>query len=301
MHKEPFEKAPLARGEVQVVRLGEEPHLFIERVRFWSEEMNEPRFFLALIPKAPSAQSVAGSAQGNSAKSVNASDGKPADVKQPFHPSEVFILNHGWTDRPEYLLDDLHVDNVYDEMLGQGQVRPAIIVMPDVRFANFYREHSDQYPFPNYLTLIGEEVASTASKQYGIPFERWRWSIGGFSFGGYLSLDVGRRFAGRFSTVSVVSGFADDEWSYWPAQPSPGRLDSSGRGKNSIVIPGPVPRLFLACGTNDRLYRSMLDLHEKLNALGIAHEWWTAPGGHTWKTWSAVLPVMLRFTLGSSE
>ena len=294
-HKEPFEKAPLAHGEVQVVRLGEEPHLFIDRVRFWSDEMNEPRFFLALVPKAPTASST----QSNSAKSAEKSVGKPAETQEPFRPAEVFILNHGWTDRPEYLLDDLHVDKVYDEMLGQGSVRPAIIVMPDVRFAAFYREHSDRYPFPNYLTLVGEEVAGTASKQYGIPFERWRWSIGGFSFGGYLSLDVGRRFAGRFSSVSVVSGFADDEWTYWPAQtPPPGRLDSNGRGKNSVVIPGPVPRLFLACGTNDRLYGSMLALHEKLKALGIQHQWWTGPGGHTWKTWSAVLPVMLKFTLG---
>jgi len=302
MHKEPFEKAPLARGEIQVVRLGEESHLFVERVRFWSDEMNEPRFFLALIPKAPTAAPTAGSSQ-NKGKSapVSRPESKGGDAKEPFRPSEVFILNHGWTDRPEYLLDDLHVDKVYDEMLGQGRVRPAIIVMPDVRFPDFYREHSDRYPFPNYLTLVGEEVAGTASKQYGVPFERWRWSIGGFSFGGYLSLDIGRRFAGRFSSVSVVSGFYDDEWTFWPEQPPPpGRLDTEGRGKQSIVIPGPIPRLFLACGTDDRLYRSMLSLHEKLTALGIPHRWWTGPGGHTWKTWSAVLPVMLEFTLGNA-
>jgi len=284
MHKEPFEKAPLARGEIQVVRLGEESHLSIDRVRFWSDEMNEARFFLALVPKAPNPSSAAG-----------------AVARPPFRPSEVFILNHGWTDRPEYLLTDLHVDKVYNGMLGEGKVRPAIIVIPDVRFANFYREHSERYPFPNYLTLVAEEVANTVSKQYDIPFERWRWSIGGFSFGGYLSLDVGRRYAGRFNSVSVVSGFSDDEWTYWPAQPPPaGRLDTSGRGKPTIVIPGPVPRLFLACGTDDRLYPSMLALHEKLTALGFQHQWWTGPGGHTWKTWSAVLPVMLQFTLGKT-
>lgn len=293
MHKEPFERAPLGRGEIQVVRLGEESHLSIDRVRFWSDEMNEPRFFLALIPKAPVTASESLPAKSSAANPAAAT---------PFRPSEVFILNHGWTDRPEYLLDDLHVDRVYNEMLGEGKVRPAIVVMPDVRFANFYREHSDRYPFPNYLTLVAEEVAGTVSKQYGIPFERWRWSIGGFSFGGYLSLDVGRRYAGRFSTVSVVSGFSDDEWSYWPTHvPSPGRLDSMGRGKQSIVIPGPVPRLFLACGTNDRLYPAMVALHEKLTAMGIQHEWWTGPGGHTWKVWSAVLPAMLRFTLGKSQ
>jgi enterochelin esterase-like enzyme len=271
MHKEPFEKAPLSPGQIEVVRLSERANLTVERVRFWSNEMNEPRFFLALIPKTTKTQ-----------------------------PSEVFILNHGWWDRPEDLLQYLKVDQVYDEMLGRGEVRPAIVILPDVRFSNFYRQYSDHFPYPNYLTLVAEEVAGTVSHRYAIPFERQRWSIGGFSFGGYLSLDVGRRFPGRFSSVSVVSGLVDREWSFWPSQPPPpGPVDSQGRGKHTIVVPGPVPRLFLACGSDDRLFLAMRGLHQKLTELGIPHEWSTAPGGHTWKYWSSVLPQMLKFHLAA--
>jgi enterochelin esterase-like enzyme len=269
-HKEAFEKAPLAPGQIEVVRLSERAHLSVERIRFWSNEMNEPRFFLALVPKTQVA------------------------------PSEVFILNHGWRDRPEDLLKHLKVDQVYDEMLGRGEVRPAIVVLPDVRFDSFYREFSDRFPYPNYLTLVAEEVAGTVSRHYGIPFERPRWAIGGFSFGGYLSLDVGRRYPGRFASVSVISGLVDKEWSFWPAQPPPpGPVDSKGRGKHTIVVPGPVPRLFLACGSDDRLFSMMRDLHEKLTELGIPHEWSTGPGAHTWKYWSSVLPAMFRFHLAS--
>ncbi len=303
MHKEPFEKAPLARGQIQVVRLSEESNLYVDRVRFWSEEMNEPRFFLALIPKKPAANSamhVAPISPENPGSPNQNKPAPPASASEPFRPSEVFILNHGWSDRPEFLLRDLHVDKVYNDMLGQGKVRPAILVMPDVRFASFYTEVSDRYPFPNYLTLVAEEVAGTVSKQYGIPFDRSRWSIGGFSFGGYLSLDIGRRYPGRFASVSVISGFSNSEWTYWPAQPPPpGSLDAKGRGKQTVVVAGPVPRLFLACGTDDRLFRSMLALHEKFTDLKLQHEWWTGPGGHTWKTWSAVLPAMLEFALGN--
>jgi hypothetical protein len=115
-HKEAFEKAPLTPGQIEVVRLSERANLAVERIRFWSNEMNEPRFFLALVPKTKVA------------------------------PSEVFILNHGWRDRPEDLLKHLKVDQVYDEMLGRGEVRPAIIVLPDVRFDNFYREFSTVSP-----------------------------------------------------------------------------------------------------------------------------------------------------------
>jgi enterochelin esterase-like enzyme len=269
-HKEAFEKAPLAPGQVEVVRLSERTHLAVERIRFWSHEMNEPRFFLALVPKTQSP------------------------------PSEVFILNHGWWDRPEDLLKDLKVDQIYDDMLGRGEVRPAIVILPDVRFSSFYREYSDRFPFPNYLTLVAEEVAGTVSRHYAIPFERQRWSIGGFSFGGYLSLDVGRRYPGRFSSVSVVSGLVDKQWTYWPQQPSPpGPLDAQGRGKQTIVAPGLIPRLFLACGSNDRLFPTMRDLHQQLTQLGIPHVWSTGPGGHTWKYWSSVLPQMLKFHLST--
>lgn len=267
-HKEAFEKAPLAPGQIEAVQLSERANLVVERVRFWSKEMNQPRFFLALIPK----------------------------IKAP--ASEVFILNHGWRDRPEDLLIHLKVDQVYDEMLGRREVRPAIVILPDVRFDNFYREFSDSTPYHNYLTLVAEEVAGTVSSRYAIPFERQHWAIGGFSFGGYLSMDVGRRFPGRFGSVSVVSGLVDEQWSFWPSQPPPaGLLDSQGRGKHTIVVPGPTPRLFLACGTDDRLFSMMLGLHEKLTQLGIPHEWSTAPGAHTWKYWSSVLPLMLKFAL----
>jgi enterochelin esterase-like enzyme len=272
MHKEAFEKAPLVAGQIEVVRLSERTNLVVERIRFWSKEMNEPRFFLALIPKTQAA------------------------------PTEVFILNHGWWDRPEDLLQYLKVDQVYDEMLGRGEVRPAIMVLPDVRFNNFYHQYSDRFPYPNYLTLVADEVAGTVSRHYAIPFERQHWAIGGFSFGGYLSLDVGRRYAGRFASVSIVSGLVDNQWSFWPSQPPPpGTLDSQGRGKHTIVVPGSVPRLFLACGTDDRLFAGMLSLHEKLSELGIPHVWSTAPGGHTWKYWSSVLPQMLKFHLAKEQ
>jgi len=271
-HKEAFEKVALGRDQIEVVRLSERANLAVERVRFWSNEMNEPRFFLALIPKTKVA------------------------------PSEVLILNHGWRDRPEDLWKHLKVDEVYDEMLGRHEVRPAIVVLPDVRFENFYRQFSDRFPYPNYLTLVAEEVAGTVSRHYAIPFERQDWAIGGFSFGGYLSLDVARRYPGRFGSVSVVSGFVDKQWSFWPSQPPPpGPLDSQGRGKYTIVVPGPVPKLFLACGSKDRFFSGMRDLHEKLTGLGIPHAWSTAPGAHNWKYWSSVLPMILKFHLANEQ
>jgi enterochelin esterase-like enzyme len=268
MHKEPFEKLPMALHQLEAARLSETEHLTIDRIRFWSDEMNEARFFLALVPKRPY--------------------------------SGAFILNHGWFDRPEDLLKHLHVEQVYDGLLARGEVQPRVLLIPDVRFSNFYRMRSSRFPYANYLTLVAEEVADAASRNYAVPFERQRWGIGGFSFGGYVSLDVGRRFPGRFGFVAVISGFSDPQWSLWPAAPvDPGRLDSKGRGKQTVVEAGPPPRLFLACGVNDRLFATMRLLHDRLTVEGFPHTWSTGTGGHTWTYWSSVLTPMLQFAFGS--
>ena len=54
-----------------------------------------------------------------------------------------------------------------------------------------------------------------------------------------------------------------------------------------------LPRLFLACGTEDFLYPANLDMHECLKSLGIPHEWLTGPGVHDFKFWNYALPLAL--------
>lgn len=270
--REPWELAPLPPDGVESTRLVTRPPLRIDRVRFHSAEVGEPRFFLALVP-----------------------DGAGA-------VRDVLILNHGWWDRPEDLLRELKVDQVYARLLAAREVRPAIIVLPDIRFSSYYRRNSERFPFNQSLELIATEVSGLVSQRYGVAADRGHWSITGFSFGGYVALDVARRYSGRFGGASAFSSFYDEEWTFWPAEPPPaGTLDSRGRGKQTIVAPGPVPRLMLGCGTEDRFLANMVELHELLTARGIAHEWLTAPGGHTWAYWSSVLEPMLLFHLGADE
>ena len=270
--REPWELTPLPAGGVESTRLGTTPPLYVDRVRFHSVEIGEPRFFLALVPEGVE------------------------------RVEDVLVFNHGWWDRPEDLLRELKIDVVYARLLAARKVRPAIIVLPDIRFSNYYRRNSELFPFNQSLELVATEVSGLVSQRYGVAPDRSHWSIGGFSFGGYVALDVARRYSGRFGSVSVFSSFYDKDWTFWPAQPPPpGRLDSRGRGKQTIVDPGPVPRLMLGCGTEDRFHASMVELHELLAARGIAHEWLSAPGGHTWAYWSSVLEPMLLFHLGTDQ
>lgn len=264
----PWERVPLKPGQIDTVHLSTGPDFQVDRVRFYSEEEPHERFFLVLTP-------------------VSA-----APVRN------VFVLNHGWKDRPEDLISSLHVDTAYGELLKQGRVVRARLVLPDMRFPEEYRRDEAKYPFKQYLVMVGEEVAGLVSKLYDVPFDRTRWGVGGFSFGGYAALDIVRRYPGRFGSASVVSSFYDGEWTFWPSQPpAPGQLDTRGRGKQNIVLPGPVPRLMLACGTSDGYLAQMRGLHDRLTSLGIPHEWSTGAGGHTWTYWGSVIRSMLVFHL----
>lgn len=270
--RESWETAPLAQEPVERVQLDGVAGLGVERVRYRSDATGDVRFLIALIPR----------------------DERPIE--------EVLILCHGWRDRPESLLKALGTDRTYSALLEQGRVRPAILVMPDIRFDDEYRRNSEEYPFPQYLGLIGEEIYAIVSELYLIPPDRERWHLGGFSFGGVVSLDVGRRYSARFGSVSVISAFGDPEWSYWPDEsPAPGRLDDSGRGKHTLVDPGPVPQLLLACGTDDRFYPRMVELHERFIDSGLDHVWLTAPGGHDFGYWKTVLEPAILFHLGTER
>jgi enterochelin esterase-like enzyme len=194
------------------------------------------------------------------------------------------------------MLQYLHVADEYEALLERGEVGPAIVVIPDVRFESIRRLRSD--PDPPYLKLVAEEIPALVSRRFGVPLDQDSWAIGGFSFGGYMSLDICRRRPGQFASVSVVSGFFDPKWAFWPASPAQAGNLEAGEGDQKTVAPGAVPRLFLACGTNDWLFATMRSLHDGLAGIGIPAEWRTAPGGHTWKYWSSVVRSMLLFHLG---
>jgi len=267
---EPFEKVPLVSGQVEVARLSESTNLIVERVRFWSNQMTQPRYFLALVPKTPTRSETA------------------------------LILNHGWFDRPEDLVKYLQLDRVYGTLLDRGELRPTILIVPDVRFKSFRRVRRS-IPLPDYLTLVAEEVVGVVSRRYGIPLERSRWAIGGFSFGGYMSLDIARRYPGQFASVSVISGLFDSKWTFWAPPPLVSNKSEGCESNETLVVPGPVPILFLACGTQDWLFTTMRTLHSRLERIGIPSEWVTGRGGHTWQYWASVLDQMLKFHIGLDQ
>ena len=133
--------------------------------------------------------------------------------------------------------------------LGQGA--PSAADPPRHSFQQFLPRELLSISVPQLLPLVAQELAGAVSKRYEIPLARDKWRLGSLLSEVTFRSDVARRFPGRFESVSVVSSFYEEDWSFWPAKPpDPGPLDAQGRGRQTIVEPGPAPRIF--SGLRDR-------------------------------------------------
>jgi enterochelin esterase-like enzyme len=261
----PWEMVPLPPNGIGQSRIADGPDIHIDRVRFHSARMGDDRYFLVMVPNGP----------------------------EPV--THLVVINHGWLDRPEYLLEHLAIDRVYSDLLRRHAVARAIVVLPDLRIASRFGGARPRPSMSAVVAYVAEEVAGLAARGYGIAADRRRWSVSGFSFGGSVALDVGRIYGAQFGGVGVVSGFSDPAWTLWPV---PAASEVAGGAPLSPSLVGPPPRLLLACGTSDRFFKDMQALHRRFESAGIRHEWLTANGGHTWEYWATVVEPLLRFHLG---
>ena len=60
----------------------------------------------------------------------------------------------------------------------------------------------------------------------------------------------------------------------------------------------PLPKLYLACGTEDGLIEANREFDAFLTAEGVAHTFEEGPGKHNWTFWNKHLPRGLEAILG---
>jgi len=157
---------------------------------------------------------------------------------------------------------------------------------------------------------IVEELPERVSALFGIPREPKRWYLGGYSMGGYGAIRNGLAFPDRFggivalSSALITRGIATMQ----PGDRTPyagygyyrrvfGDLETllgSDRDPEALVARlaeggGTIPRIFLACGTEDFLVADHRVFQGCLQRFGVPHLAIEAPGGHDFTFWNAQL------------
>lgn len=224
---------------------------------------------------------------------------RPGEARRRY---PVLYLLHGTPGASSnWLLRGKLADTV-DRLLRQRRLRPLIVVMPegnggwlkDSEYVNRWdgRENVEDY-------LVYDLVQEVDIRFRTRPNQRWR-ALGGISEGGYGAMNLGLKHREVFGAILCHSGYfrALDSW--------PERLvfgdDANLKRRNSpLDYLGDLGDLggtaiYLDAGTERGLYRAQAEeLHRRLKALGIPHEFHLFPGGHNWAYWSQHLVDSLGF------
>jgi S-formylglutathione hydrolase len=219
--------------------------------------------------------------------------GKPADIYDPpGQPRYALIYLHGvgqetLADRPKYT--DLFA------AMGLGCVVPR----------GGYTWWSDR-PLPDY------DPSRTAERYIRadvVPFVCQRWALSqravglfGISMGGQGALRMAFKFPDEFPVVAAIAPAIEYQELHGQGNSLDVMYESKEQARQDSAIlhvhPSHFPpHIFFCCDPDDDWHRGADRLHEKLSALGVAHECdlTTRAGGHTWDYYNAVAERVVGF------
>lgn len=177
------------------------------------------------------------------------------------------------------------------------------IVMPDG--ANrFYLDNEETEEL--YGTYVGDELVEMTRRMFPLSHKREDTVIAGLSMGGFGAIRNGLFYADTFGGVIALSSALITEE---VAQMQPGyrnfmapygyyrhtfgdpvKLLGSEKDPRYLAMKrlqeGKFPKMFVACGTEDFLWKENEGYHIYLDSIAYPHAWWVQAGVHDFDFWS---------------
>ncbi len=219
------------------------------------------------------------------------------EVGEP--PFPTFYLLHGLSDDYTIWMRRTRIEHYVSTL-------PIVVVMPD-GYRGFY---TDSAQGPAYAKFFSTELIRFVERNFPVEPKREARCVGGLSMGGYGALRLSLGFPELF--VSAVShsgavlhgsrngprpGGPLDRTEFQrifgtePAGTDHDLLELAKRAKSQ----GLLPKIRIDCGTDDELLEDNRQLHAKLDALRIPHEYEEFPGGHNWDFWDTHVQRAIQF------
>ncbi len=212
----------------------------------------------------------------------------------PIVPKNTLILLHGLSSA-----DDVWNRNTSIERYAAAH--NLAVVMPEVQ-RSWYTDMV--YGLP-YFSFVSQEFPEIMAHMFHVPIDPEHLYIGGLSMGGYgalkCALTAPDRYAGcislsaRCSVQNKLAAIQDDpaQIREWQAILGP---DLTVKPENDLYallskIPSPAesPRFYVACGTEDFLYRESVEMAAALKRTftDVTYEEWH--GVHDWAFWDEAI------------
>lgn len=223
-------------------------------------------------------------------------------------PVKALYLLHG--------LSDNHVAWRANSSIELFAARYGIaVIMPDVG-RSWY---TDTLWGENYFTYITEELPEQCCTLFsGLSRKREDNFTAGLSMGGYGAMKLAMRYPERYAGCVSLSGSLDItregrpcDLQLWKAifnhdMKDPMELKGSEHdlfhlATENVKKGAELPKIFMWCGTEDRLIGVNRRYHAHLDSLGIQHEYRESEGDHSWKWWDMHIQPGLEFLFGENN
>ena len=163
-------------------------------------------------------------------------------------------------------------------------------------------------PTMAYGRFIGEELVELTRKMFPLSPLKEDTFIGGLSMGGYGALHNGLAFCDNFSHIVALSpalilerlqsddfqGVATEKEVFKDiGELAISPLNPRYQIESGLAQGNPLPKLYLACGSEDNLLKPCEEFGEFLKKVAYDYEMVIAPGRHDWKFWDAQISQVM--------
>ena len=223
----------------------------------------------------------------------------------------VIYLLHGLSDTYTAWVEKGGMQTVVDELIGTGELRDVIIVMPNAGGLDIHNTWNGYFNMPgwNYEDFFFEEFLPAVEKKYRCFGDKGHRAVMGLSMGGGGSAVYCQRHPDMFSSCYAMSAWLDNE---------SGQVGGKDMKKDKLYYVSKAVnehsalafvdnadeatlealrgvKWFFDCGDDDFLVRLSFELHMKMKAKGVKSELRVRNGVHNWEYWHTALRTSLPF------
>jgi S-formylglutathione hydrolase FrmB len=223
-------------------------------------------------------------------------------------PMKALYLLHGYSGS--------HYDWISGSKIQELSIKHNIAVFMPSGENSFYLDDTDKGEL--YAEYVGKELVEFTRKMFQLSDKREDTFIGGLSMGGYGAIRNGLKYADTFSRIIALSsalityniagieeGYKDPVADYKYYTRVFGDLNKLlGSDKDPEILLHNlkesgfnIPKIYMACGTEDFLLNENRKYHNFLDSEKIDHTYIEGPGIHNWDFWNEYIEKALQWAI----
>lgn len=220
----------------------------------------------------------------------------PAYQSTPRPLLPVVVLLAGQPGTPRDWFNGGQLDQVMNRYAQAHAGLAPVVVVPDALGSQYANPLCVDSPAGNAFTYLSRDVPAWIDRTLQVDHDRARWAVGGISAGATCALQLAVGRPATFPTALVLSGQVEPTLGdrARTVRKRFGGSDAAFRAANPLDVLATKrftgSAAIVAVGAQDARYRPQADaLAAAMQKAGIAVRLATAPGGHSWVVWRAVL------------